>query len=127
MYNINRTSIFKNLKSTVYISKKIGTYDDDNGNEIPIYEKANKYRFNIQPVNSASEIQEFGELAPKMKVAVITERYKYDNKFEEFDVAYLDGVNPNGEVIKGDNANYRVYAVQPQNMIIKLYFIKLVK
>ena len=62
-----------------------------------------------------------------MKVAVITERYKYDNKFEEFDVAYLDGVNPNGEVIKGDNANYRVYAVQPQNMIIKLYFIKLVK
>ena len=127
MYNINRTSIYKNLKTKCYIASKIGTYEDDNGNEIPEYKKPEPFRFNIQPVNSDSEIRTFGELAPRMKVAVLTERNKYDGVFNEFDLAYLDGASPSNEIIYGDNANYRIYAVQPQNMIIKLYFLKLVK
>ena len=31
------------------------------------------------------------------------------------------------ETFNGENANYRIYAVQKQNMIIKLYFLKEVK
>lgn len=127
MYNINRTSIYKNLKTKCYIASKVGTYEDENGNEIPEYKKPEKFIFNIQPVNSDSEIRTFGELAPRMKVAVLTERNKYDGVFKEFDLAYLDGASPSNEIINGDNANYRIYAVQPQNMIIKVYFIKLVK
>ena len=49
--------------------------------------------FNIQPVTTESEIREFGELAPRLKVATITERIKYENKFNEFDLAYLDFVH----------------------------------
>ena len=61
-----------------------------------------------------------------MKVAVITNRKKYDNKFKEFDLAYLDGATPEGETINGANANYRIYSVQPQNVVIRVFFIKLV-
>lgn len=128
MYNINRQSIRRNnLKSKLYIAKKLESIEDEFGNEITNYDKPIKYFFNVQPASTASEIQAFGELAKSMKVAVITEKDKYLNKFKEFDLAYLDGITPDNESINGINANYRVYAVQPQNAIIKVYFIKLVK
>lgn len=128
MYNINRYFIRKNnLKSKLYISKKLDSTEDECGNEIDNYDEPIKYYFNVKPVTTSSEIQAFGELANSMKVAVITEKDKYLNKFKEFDLAYLDGITPDKEPKPGFNANYRIYAVQPQNAIIKVYFIKLVK
>ena len=121
---------FENVKSKCYIGSKLDSTFDDEGNEIKVYDKPQAYSFNIQPVNSltasASEIQSFGENANKMKVAVITNRKKYDNKFKEFDLAYLDGATPDKETINGQNANYRIYSVQPQNVVIRVFFIKLV-
>ena len=121
---------FENVKSKCYISSKLDSNFDDEGNEIKVYDEPEAYSFNIQPVNSltasASEIQSFGENANKMKVAVITNRKKYDNKFKEFDLAYLDGATPENETVNGQNANYRIYSVQPQNVIIRVFFIKLV-
>ena len=121
---------FENVKSKCYIGSKLDSTFDDEGNEIKVYDEPQAYSFNIQPVNSltasASEIQSFGENANKMKVAVITNRKKYDNKFKEFDLAYLDGATPEGETINGANANYRIYSVQPQNVVIRVFFIKLV-
>lgn len=128
MYNLNRTHIFKNLYSNVYIAKKIGTQENDYYDETPIYDIPKKYmRWNVQFVKTESELLEFGENAPKMKVATIPNTNEYANQFNEFDLAYLDGVTPDGEVINGQKANYRIYAVQPQNNIIKIYFLKLTK
>lgn len=112
------------LKSKLYIAKYIETIQDENFNQKQVYEKPVKYYFNVQPVRQESEIREFGELVNSMKVAVITEKVKYLNKFHEFDVAYLDGEEPTDELEYGDKANYRIYAVRNQNTIIRIYFIK---
>lgn len=127
MYNIRKTYVYKNFEQKCWIASKKEPKEDDNGNQIPDYATPISYIFNIQPINSESEIRAFGELAPRMKVAVLTDRDKYDNVFKEFDLAYLDGASPSNEKINGDLANYRIYAVQPQHMIIKIYFLKLVK
>ena len=128
MYNINRNYVFKNLYQNIYISQKNGTKEDYNHNEIPTYDIPQLYkRWNIQFVKAESEVLEFGENASKMKVATIPFTSQYANKFTEFDLAYLDGVTPNGEAVNGQNANYRIYSVRPQNNIIKIYFLKLTK
>ena len=127
MYNINKMSIFKNLKTTCYIASKLGSTEDEEGNEITQYDTPKKYVFNIQPVVNNSvegaDIQAFGELAQRMKVAVITER----DKFKEFDLAYLDGATPENELYNGQNANYMVHLVAVQNTIIRVFFTKIVK
>lgn len=120
-------STIENIKSKCYIGKKINSTYDDDGNEIKVYEEPQKYFFNIQPVTSTTDIQEFGENANKMKVALITNRKKYEGKFNEFDCAYLDGATPEEETVIGENANYRVYSVQYQNVAIRVFFLKLVK
>lgn len=127
MFSGVRFSTFTNVKSKCYIGSKLESEFDDYGNEITVYGTPEKHRFNIQPVTSTSDIQEFGEIANKMKVAVITNRKKYEGKFKEFDCAYLDGASPEGETVNGEKANYRIYAVQNQNVIIRVFFIKLTK
>lgn len=127
MFNGVNFSTFKNIKSKCYIGSKLASTFDDDGNEITVYDIPEKYSFNIQPVTSSSDIQEFGEKANRMKVAVITNRAKYEGKFKEFDCAYLDGATPEGEKVNGQNANYRIYAVQNQNVIIRVFFMKLTK
>lgn len=119
-------STLENVKTTCYIGSKLDSSFDDNGNEIVHYDKPEKYKFNIQPVNSTSDVQEFGEKANRMKVAVVLNRKKYENKFKEFDCVYLDGVTPDEEIINGQNANYRIYSVQPQNVAIRIFFIKII-
>lgn len=124
MYNINRTYIHKYLYQIIYIASKTTPTLDGKGNELPTYEKPILYtNFNIQPVTSDSEIKEFGELAPRMKVAVLTARDKYNNVFKEYDKAYLDGASPSNEVIYGTNANYRIYSIRNQNTAIRIYFL----
>lgn len=131
MYNINGQKIFKNIKTRCYIASKLDSIIDEEGNEITQYDTPKKYVFNIQPfVNSSidgSLVQAFGELAERMKVAVITERDKYYGKFKEFDLAYLDGATPEDETFNGENANYRVHLVAEQNAIIRIFFTKIVK
>ena len=131
MYNINGQKIFKNVKTRCYIASKLESIEDDEDNEITQYDTPQKYVFNIQPlVNSAidgAEIQAFGELAQRMKVAVVTERDKYKDSFKEFDLAYLDGATPEGELYNGQNANYIVHLVALQNTVIRIFFTKIVK
>lgn len=117
---------FKYVKSKCYIGSKLDSSFDENGNETKNYDKPKEYYFNIQPISAASDIQDFGENASKMKVAVITDRAKYENKFKEFDCAYLDGATPEGETVNGQNANYRIYSVRPQNVAIRVFFMKIV-
>jgi len=122
-YNPNNQKVL-NFNTKLYIAKYKETTQDENLNQKQVYYEPQKFFFNIQPVNKSSEIREFGELVNSMKVAVITQKQKYLNKFNEFDLAYLDGVEPINELEYGDMANYRIYAVRPQNTIIKIYFLK---
>ena len=125
MYNINRQNVL-NWKSTIYIAKKLVTTQDENLNQVENYATPIKYRFNVQAVNEDSEIREFGELANRMKVALITEKNKYIGKFYDFDRAYID-TTPDGDVKNGANADYRIYSVRNQNTCIRIYLLKLVK
>ncbi len=128
MYNLNRTYIFKYLYTNIFISPKIGVEEDEHHNKVAVYDVPKEYKhWNIQYVKSQSEIMEFGQYAEKMRVATIPNTPQYANKFKEFDLAYLDGINPKGEIINGQNANYRIYSVRPQNNIIKVYFLALNK
>lgn len=108
----------------LYISTKIDVDVDDEGNEIVNYSKPVKYEFNYQPINSYSEIVEFGEKSSTMQKLVIPIKYK--NLFKEFDLAYLDGANPNNEINYGDNANYRLLPPRNGNSIIIIYLERIV-
>lgn len=91
----------KDWKKTIWIASKLESEFDDYGNEITKYAKPIKYEFNVQPVSSESDIEEFGENAKQMQKAVIS-RKEYEGKFKEFDIAYLDGASPlddGGEII----------------------------
>lgn len=125
MYNINKQNVF-DYKSNIYIAKKLETTQDENLNQIENYDTPIKYRFNVQSVNEDSEVREFGELANRMKVALITEKSKYIGKFYDFDKVYIDRT-PKGEIKNGANADYRIYSVRNQNTCIRIYFLKLVE
>ena len=114
----------KSWNKKIWIAKKIGTQENDYGTEIPIYDKPEEYMMNVQPLSSEADIAEFGENAKQVQRAVI-EYKKYFGKFKEFDVAYLDGVTPDGEEVNGENANYRLYPPRNQNKVILLYFERL--
>lgn len=115
-------------KSVCYVCKKGKPTIDDWGNQLQTYGEPKKYYFNIQPISrdNTSNASAFGELIPRLKCAIIP-KTEYLGVFNEFDVAYLDGVEPIDESFYGEKANYRIYSVQPQNTIIKVYFLKIVK
>ena len=111
---------------TIWIAKKIGEKEDDYGNSTPVYSKPEKYEMNVQPISSSVDIKEFGENANLVQKTVI-EYDKYFGKFNEFDVAYLDGANPKDEKVHGEKANYRLYSPRNQNRVIVIYFERLIQ
>lgn len=115
----------KDWVKDVYIASKIDVFLDDEANEITIYDKPNEkpYKFNYQTLSADADIAEFGENAKIMKKAVIP--ISYQGQFKEFDVAYLDGVTPDGEESYGDNANYRLLPPRDGSSVIIIYFEKL--
>lgn len=78
---------------------------------------------NVQPMNGGIEIEAYGSRAMQIQKA-ICRKEKFLGKFHENDVAYLDGQTPEGEIVYGDNANYRIDAVLTQNKAIAIYFEK---
>ena len=114
----------KKWNKKIWIARKIGSQEDDYGNEIAVYDTPQMYMMNVQPISSQADIAEFGERAKQTQKAVI-EFNKYYGKFKEFDVAYLDGTTPNEEKVNGQNANYRLYPPRNQNKVIVIYFEKI--
>ncbi len=113
-------------KQDVYIASKTGVTYDEDGNEIPTYDKPNEepYQFNVQPVNTDVDIAEFGEKASIMKKMVIPIAYK--ETFKELDVAYLDGATPKDEQVNGANANYKLLPPRNGNAVIIIFLEKLI-
>lgn len=107
----------------IYIASKLDIKEDDYGNTYVSYQKPIPYSFNVQPVSSQVDLQEFGEKASMVQKAIIPR--EYEGLFKENDVAYLDGATPSGEKEYGDNANYRLYPPRIQNLKIAIYFERL--
>ena len=59
-------------------------------------------------------------------VSCLIDYYK-EGEFKEFDLAYLYGANPNGELNNGDNANYKIRAFKPQNTKIMVILEEIIK
>lgn len=126
MYNIRRNNIFKNLNKVCYISKKLEPKLDAYGNEINVYDKPKKYKFNYQPVTDEAEALVYGKTEQGV-IKAFLDYDKYIGKIDTFDLAYLYGANPANEKSNGNNANYKVITCIPQNTKILVYFSKLTK
>lgn len=119
-------NIFKNWNKTCYIaSKQPKPLLDDYGNEVNIYDKPKKYSFNIQPASGDFDLTLYGEKVNKVYRAIV--EYSYKDKIKEGDIAYLDGANPLNEKVNGENGNYVVDSIRPQNLAMAIYFRKIEK
>lgn len=121
-----REESITDYKSVIYIAKRLTPTEDEYGHLLQNYDEPKRYYFNVQPVTNTSSATVYGELTNRLKCAVISKQL-YGGVFNEFDLAYLDGCEPLDESFYGEQANYRIYSVQLQNAIIKVYFLKLVK
>lgn len=124
MYNVNSQPIHK-VKSRIWIAKKLREDFDENGNQIPVYEEPQKYFFNVQTLTETSDIMEFGERVNSTKSISITQKKKYEGKFHEFDLVYVDNT-PENELNYGDNADYKIVGVRPHNTSLRVYIQKLI-
>lgn len=104
----------------LYIAIKTNTEKDRYGNIKNNYSKPKQYCFNVQPVSSEIDLMEFGEKASMIQKAVIP--IEYEGYFKENDLAYLDGVTPDGEKTNGEQANYRLYPPRNGFKVITIYF-----
>lgn len=118
---------FNYFGKDIYIAPKIGTEEDKYGNDYPIYGEPIRYHFNIQPVTSDSELAAYG-LVGSQTMKMVCSREQYQGVFKDGDVAYLDGVTPDGEKRHGQKANYYIKG-NPlnQNLLTVIYFAKIVK
>lgn len=97
---------------------------DDYGNVLNEYDTPVKYEFNYQPISSSAEVMAFGSKASTTQKAII-DLDKYKGEFKEFDLAYLNGATPKGEILNGDNANYVLDPPKEGNHVIIVYFNRL--
>lgn len=118
-----------NANKSIYIAKKKSVEIDDYNNEIVTYDKPFFYGMkNYQPLvgNSLEAyIAEYGETKSKIVRCFIN--YTEKGIIEEFDLAYLYGANPKGELVNGDNANYVVKTCKEQNTKIMVLFEEIIK
>lgn len=113
-------------KKQLYIANRLSVETNDYGNDVCTYDIPKPYMFNYQPASGQMEIEIYGERVTKMYKAVVPYNL-YADKFKEGDVAYLLGETPTGEHQNGENANYVITSVMPQNKVIVLYFEKIIK
>ena len=126
-----KNNIFQNWNKDLYIATKDRdniTYDDYN-NEIVEYNKPFYFgKVNYQPLTTKqleAYIKAFGETNNNIVSCLID--YTDNGKFEQFDLAYLYGATPTGEIKYGDNANYIVRSYKPQNTKIMVIFEEIIK
>lgn len=111
----------RNFVKEIYIATKKEIVEDDKGNLIAIYNKPVKYLMNVQPMNGGLDMESYGLKCLEMQRGMCNYE-EYFGRFKEDDVAYLDGVLPEGEISNGANANYRITSVLNQNKRIAIIF-----
>ena len=110
-------------KKPLYIATfKEVTYDDEL-NEIRTYNEPVAYEINYQPVSSYLDVQAYGKDSTEMYKMVIPIKDK--DLFKEYDLAYLNGATPEGELNNGDNANYVLLPPKEGNAVVIIYCQKI--
>lgn len=124
-----KNNIFQNWNKEMYIATKGEVTIDEYNNEIVQYNKPFFFgKVNYQPLNKKdleAYIKAFGETKNNVVSCLIN--YIDDGKFKEYDLAYLYGKTPKGEIKYGDNANYIVRSYKPQNTKIMVIFEEIIK
>ena len=121
--------IFNNWNKDLYIASKNGVGYDEYLNQTIIYDEPFYFgKVNYQPLTTKqmeAYMKAYGETENQIISCLIN--YTDKNKIKKFDLAYLYGANPKSEVKYGDNANYLVKAVKPQNTKIMILFEEIIK
>lgn len=121
--------ILNNWNKNLYIASKIDAGYDAYLNQIVKYDKPFYFgKVNYQPLTTKqmeAYIKAYGETENQILSCLIN--YTNKMKIKNFDLAYLYDATPNGEVEYGDNANYLVKAVKPQNTKIMILFEEIIK
>ena len=107
-------------KQNFYVSNRLNI---EGGRGVKTYGKPFTMRGNLSPVNSESEIKEYGERHFNMYKTIVSKKV-WCGRIKEGDVAYLNGVLPDGEGIYGCNANYRVESIRLTLTTMTIYFEK---
>ena len=111
-------------KHDITIAPFIDIFTDNYGYETATY--GEHYVIKDVTLNSLSgymEMQMFGTKISRM-CKTLVDYDQWLGKINEKDGAYLYGASPMNENNIGDNANYTVTAVLPQNKKIAIYFEK---
>lgn len=124
-----KTNIFTNWSKDLYIAPKNGVGYDGYLNQVVKYDEPFYFgKVNYQPLTTKqmeAYIRAYGETENNIVSALID--YTNDKKIKKFDLAYLYGATPTGEIKNGDNANYLVRAYKPQNTKIMVIFEEIIK
>lgn len=122
-------NIFQNWNKDLYIASKNGVGYDEYLNQIVVYDKPFYFgKVNYQPLTTKqmeAYMKAYGETENQIISCLIN--YTDDGKIKIFDKAYLYGAKPDNEIKNGDNANYLVKAVKPQNTKIMILFEEIIK
>lgn len=107
-------------RQNVYIARRL---DKPNDRGQYIFEEPFLFRENLSPVDSESEVKEYGERHYNMYKSVVS-RKKWEKKINAEDRAYIDK-SSDGEKVYGAKADYRVESVRKGLDFITVYFEKI--
>ena len=116
----------------IWIAKRNKIETNEFGVDIEYFDKPIKYRFNYQPISGNTNLLEYGDKMNDVYRAFV-DKNMYLGKIKVGDRVYLE----DGETLQSDledlvdndnkyceKANYTVRAVLPQNLKIRVDFIK---
>lgn len=87
----------------------------------------NPVSITVQPANGFTDRMAYGETTSKTQRIVLTPYVKWHKIFNEGDLFYLDGAQPENEEFYGEGANYMVDDVANQNEAIVLTVKKIIE
>ena len=121
------------FEKKLYIAKRLKVESNENGIDVEYFEKPKLYNFNYQPVSEYLGLQQYGEEIGNV-YRMFVDKALYQGKIKVGDRAYLS----NGEITEseleqliqnekdfGDNANYKIELVLPQNFKMQIDLIKI--
>lgn len=111
-------------KRTIYIASYVETIYDEEDNPIKVYDKPISFDCVLNSLSGSYDLAVYGDSIKKMAKTLLD--YDWINKIKEKDAVYLYGATPEKEKVNGENANYFVDAVLPQNKKIVIYFRKMI-
>ena len=106
----------------IYVAPFLRNETDYEGNVVRVYDKPFMIKASVSTITTSFEVQEYGDDWNKLLQLVLPFN-EYINVIKERDNIYLFK-KPLEDEVNGENANYFVYGVLPQNKIIRLYLKK---